>query len=423
MERSIEKIPGSKFKITFTLSDEEKSKYERKAVQVLSEQVTVSGFRPGKAPDNLVRAKIGADSIERELLWQAFREQYTNLVREKELQVVGQPQLTPVSQQPFKFAVEVVKLPEVTIGNISKIRVEKKVVEVAPKDIDDLLKELQESRVSEAAVNRPAQKGDRVEMDFEVSVDKVIIDGGASKNYPVVLGAGVLVPGFEDNLVGVSPGEEKVFDMVFPPDYRKDLAGKKAQVKARVLQVFERTLPELKDEFAVSLGQFSSLAELREKLETNVREERQRREDQRLERAILEEVVKQSKFEELPEILIKGELDQMIHELSHGITEQGLEWNQYLQSIKKDEATLRQEFVPKAEERVKIALVTRALAKQEHLLPEESTIDEEVEKNIEYYGRDEHMAERLRSEDYKDHVRYSLTNRRVIEWLKKQVVQ
>ena len=348
---------------------------------------------------------------------------YPEYVKQSELEVVGQPEVQPIDSPGIAFRLIVAKLPEVSLGKWEKIKVTKQPVKVAESEIDQILLDIRESRATEAAVSRPAQLGDRVEMNFAVSVDKVVIEGGQAQKYPIILGKHQLVPGFEEQLVGLIPGEEKEFSINFPADYKKDLAGKSAQVRAKILQVFERVIPEMTDELAAALGKFTSVADLKAKLSKNVLEEKEAHEQQRLEKTILDGLLAVASFDEIAEVLVDSEVDKMIHEFKHSLEERGLVWADYLQNIKKDESALRQEFRSQAIKRVKSALLLRAFAKQHKLKAADSAVEEEIEHNLHHAGQDERLMARLKSDDYRDYLRYVLTNQLVLKWLKEKLVE
>lgn len=423
MEHTITPVAGGKVQITINLTAEEKAKFELRALRHSAAELNVKGFRPGHVPDEVVRQKIGEEVLHQETMWEAIKELYLPVVKSLGFDVVGQPNLALQSWEPMIIHATVARLPEINLGKWEKIKIKKQKVEVPEEDVDKLINQIRDSRASEVAVSRPAQKNDRVEMDFDVSLGGITIDGGKQTNYPVVLGSGQLVPGFEDNIIGLKAEEEKKFELTFPKDYRSDLAQKKAQVWAKVKQVFERTLPELTDEFVKGLGKFDSAEDFKTKLKQNLHDEKSTQEEQRVERAMLEEIIKGASFTEIPEVLLLNEAETMLHELKHGIEERGVEWQQYLTSISKDEAALKKEFSVPAERRVKVALVIRALAKQEKLEADDSAIDQEVAHTLEHYGSDERMAAQLNSDDYRSYVRQVLTNRQVIEWLKKKLVE
>ncbi len=423
MERKLEPVAGGKLKVTFTLSAEEKQRLEERALKSLATEANFSGFRPGKVPVDLVRSRISEATLTQEMLEQAIRKYYPEVVKQEKLEVVGSPEAKFISAEPFSFSLEVAKLPEVHLGSWHKARVKRNKVKVEPHEVEAVLQDLRESRATEAAVTRAARSGDRAEIDFEVSVDRVVIDGGKGAKYPLILGKGQLIPGFEDNLVGLTPGEEKAFELTFPENYKKGLAGKRANVRAKLLQVFERTLPELTDAFANSLGKFVSLDDLKTKVNENLLEERKVQEDARLEREVIDAVLGHSKFGELPEALVTNELSRMMHEFQHELFERGVEWAQYLTSIGKTEGDLQREFRPQAEKRVKVALLIRAFAREQQLEADAMDIDQDIAETLERHRGDDRMRAQLETADYRDYVKSILTNRRVLAWLKDKLVE
>ncbi|MBI5466398.1 MAG: trigger factor [Candidatus Kerfeldbacteria bacterium] len=422
MERQVENIVGGQLRITFTLTPEEASKFESRALRHLSESANFAGFRPGHAPLDLVRQRFGVEVLQQETMLQAMQQLYPDYVKQEEIETVGQPEVQLITSPGLSWRVTVARLPEVKLGKWEKVKVKRQPIKVAEAEIEQVLLDIRSSRAAEAAVSRQAKLGDRVEINFEVSMGGVVIDGGQGSKYPVVLGRHQLIPGFEGQLIGLKAEEEKEFELVFPTDYKRDLAGKRVQVRAKVLQVFERTIPELTDEFASLLGQFASAADFKDKLSSNLLEEKKEREEQRLERDLLEELLPLASFGEIAEVLITSEVDKMIHEFKHSLEERGLTWIDYLQNIKKDEASLRVEFKTPALKRVKLALLIRAFAKQHKLEAAESAVEEEIEHALHHAGGDERLAARLRSGSYREYLKHVLTNQLVIKWLKEKLV-
>jgi len=423
VEHQIKNIEGGKVQITITLTPEEKTKFELRALRQAGSELDIKGFRPGHIPDDVIKKQLDPAALDQETMWEAVKEHYPKLVAEMNLAVVGQPTLALQSAEPFVIHSTVSKLPEVDLGKWEKVKIKRQEIKVDEAEVNKVIEQIRDGRVSEVAVIRPAKLGDRVEIDFEVSLGGVAMDGGKQVKYPVILGAGQLVPGFEDNLVGLNSGEEKKFELTFPSSYRSDLAGKKAQVWVKLSQVFERTLPELTDDFVKSLGKFAGTQDFQDKLRENLQEEKNIQEEQRLEREMLEAIVVQAKFGDIPEVLLINEAETMLHELKHGITERGVEWSQYLQSIQKDEEGLKKEFSTPATRRVKVALIVRTFANQENLATDEMAVEQEIVHSLEHYGGDERMTTQLNSDDYRSYVQQVLTNRRVIEWLKKKLVE
>jgi len=423
MERSIENIAGGKLQIIFTLTPEEVARFEAKALKTLAKEVNFPGFRPGNAPAEAVKQRFGPEAVRHEVRLQAAQEFYPAFVKNQGLETIGPPEVEDIDGPNLGFRVTVATLPKVELGKWEKIRVKRQLVTVAEAEVEKILQDIKDSRAAEAAVARAAKLGDRVEIDFEVSMGGVVIDGGQGSKYPVVLGKKQLIPGFEEQVAGMQAGEEKKFELTFPADYRKDLAGKPANVKTKLLQVFERTLPELTDELVRGLGRFESVEDLKKKLKQNLLDEGTAHEEQRVERDLFEALVQAAHFGELPEILLTSELDKMLHEFKHSLEDRGVAVADYLQNIKKDEASLRQELAPQAEKRVRIALLTRTFAKQESLTADELAVEQEIAHTLEHYGSDPRMVAQVNTEDYRDYTRHILTNRRVVEWLKKKLVE
>jgi trigger factor len=423
MESLVRDIDGGKVQITFTLTDEERAAYEARALQHVGAELTVKGFRKGHAPEELVRQHAGHEELEQEMLFQAFRRFYPEFIREQNLEVIGEPSLALQSHDPFVFHVTSAKLPHVDLGKWEKVRVKRKAVSVEEKEVTDMLTDLRESRASEASVTRLASAGDRIEMDYELSMGGVPLEGGSYKNHGAILGKQQLLPGFEEQVLGMKPGEEKTFDFTFPADFKADLAGKTAQAKVKLTSVFERTVPEATDEFAKSLGKIDSLNDLVAKLRQNLAEERNAEEAQRLEREMLETLVDKATFGPIPELLLASEAEKMLHELRHGIEERGLPWADYLANLKKDEAALKKEFSKPADRRVRVALLVRTFSKQFNLEADEEEVEADIASTISRYGDDERVAAQVATEDYHLYVKNILTNRKVIAWLTEKLVE
>jgi trigger factor len=298
--------------------------------------------------------------------------------------------------------------------------VDKKTVAVEQKDIDETLVNLQKMFGKEKRVQRPAQKGDKLEIDMNTYVDNVPIDGGESKNHPIMLGEGQFIPGFEDNLVGLGEGQSKEFDLKFPKEYhRKDLAGKPVSFKVKAHSIFEIELPPLDDSFAKMVGQFEKLDDLRKQVEENVHEEKKQKEQQRWELAVIDEIVKRSTFEEIPDLVIESELHKMLHELEHEVTEQGMKFEDYLASIKKSREDLEKEFRPRAVKRIQTALALRAIADKEKITVADDEIQKEIDNQKLKYRNTAEVIEQVNSEEYRDYLKNIMRSRKVFEWLEK----
>ena len=277
--------------------------------------------------------------------------------------------------------------------------------------------------VKETLVERPAKKGDRAEVDFDAFLDQVPIEGGQGRKYPLVLGEGMMIPGFEEQVEGMNKDEVKEFQLKFPEKYQnKMVAGKKCDFKVKLLSVFNRELPEMTDNWAKELGA-SSLEDLKNKIKENLEAEKKFQEEQRLEMELLEKVVKQVEISEIPENLIQSEAHRMIHEFEDSIIGQGLNFDDYLKNIKKERHDLEKEFRPKAEDRVKTSIVIKEIADSEKVGAGDKEIEEETEKILRQVKGNRGAEDNIRSEGYKGYLKTIIRNRKVIEMLKQECLK
>ncbi|MDP1619527.1 MAG: trigger factor, partial [bacterium] len=270
----IKKLPKSLIEFEVTIAWADWEKYLDQAAAEVSEELKFPGFRPGKAPRNLVEQKVGVGVLLNNAAEKAVQKSYASFVTQEKLDVIGSPKIEVEElavEKDLTYKVAVAVMPAVAVKDgykkeIKKINEEfaKKPVEATEEEIKNELDQLANSRVKLVTVNRAVAKNDSAEIDFSVSVDGKVIEGGESKNHPLVIGRGVFIPGFEDNLIGMQAGEEKEFELAFPADYhKKDLAGKNATFKVKVNLVQERQTPAVDDDFAKSLGSFENLEALK----------------------------------------------------------------------------------------------------------------------------------------------------------------
>lgn len=423
MKIEVNKKNNGSLEVVIELDSKEMESIRNQAAINLSTAKTISGFRQGKAPYDLVKKYLGASAVAEEELLLAVRKFYLLYILDNEIEVVGRPKVDLVSSDPYKFKVITELFPTVNLGKWEKVRVARKSLSVSEDKVEKLVEEIRENRASEALKDKPVARGDRIAMDFTVSVDNVVIDGGQANDYSIVVGKGQLVPGFEDNLVGLKTGEKKKFDLKFPDNYHKNLAGRLAQVAVAIKSVWERKLPEVTDDFVKSLGKFSSPQDLENKLKDNLLEEAKVEEENRVEREMFEGLLASSSFSDIPEDLIKNEVEQMIAEFSHGITHQGVPFEEYLQSLKKTVDDLRKEFVEPAIKRVKVALIIQTVGKQQKLEASDEEVQEDINKALAYHNYDEEIRSRVATADYRARVKSFLTNKKVVDWLKNKLVR
>lgn len=418
-------LEKSQIELKIEASLQEMEPYIETAVQQISKNVNVPGFRPGKAPRNMIEKQVGEFKLWEEAVRVALPKLYTQALLDQKLEAIGQPEINLekiAPGNPLVFTAKIAVLPNIELPDLKSIKVKSKKHKVDNKKIDDTIKNLQNSRAKLAQVDREAQKGDAVEVNFKTYMDKIPVDQGESKNHPVVIGEGYFVPGFEDNIIGMKAGDKKDFTIKFPEKYhKKEMAGKDIEFAVEMIKVQKRELPELNDDFAKSLGQFKNIDDLKKNIKNNLELEDKNKEKQRLEMEIMNAISEKSKIE-MPEVLINIETEKMLGELKDSVTSQGGEFDKYLESIKKSEDNLREEFKEKAEKRAKFGLILREISKQEDIKATDKETEDEIKLTLERYQHDKDMMKKIQSDEYKEYAQGLIVNRKTFEFLREQCV-
>jgi trigger factor len=308
------------------------------------------------------------------------------------------------------------------MADIKLVKVKRKKIEVSQEKIDKTLEELRKMQKQEVLTNKPTTKQDKVVVDLEMLLDKVSVEGGQAKDHQIYLFDNYYVPGLPEQLVGLTKGETKEFNLPFPQEhYNKNLAGKNVDFKVKIKDIYEVKLPELSHALAKSIG-FDSLEDLQKQIKINIQQDEEQKEEQRLEGAIVDELIKKSEFTDIPEVLLDAEIHKMVHELEEAISVQGLKFEDYLKHIKKTKEDLRQEFISQAERRVKGALLMREIALEQNIEVGDEEVQKEVDRLVEMYKNDSETQDKIKEEGYREFLRNVLVNRKVIEYLKKSCV-
>lgn len=424
MTSSVKKLPGSQLEITVEISVAEIQPQLQEAAEHLSEHRPIAGFRPGKAPFELVKKEFGEMAILEHAADHLIGHTFVEVVKTQGINTIGQPQISVEKMapgNPIVYKALVAILPKMKLADWKKHKVQRQEVKVAETDITRTLEDLRQMRATEVLTDRPAGKTDKIIIDMDIAQNKVPVEGGQTKDHAVYLDQNYYIPGLPEQLLGLKKGDIKEFVLFFPKEhYQKHLAGKQADFKVTVKDVFERTLPELNDEFAKSLGQ-TDVAGLKKILGDNLRAEAEQKEEQRLEIEIIKGLVEKTKFEDLPELLMKEEKHKMFAELKASLAERGLPFEEYLKNIKKTEEDLAKDFDGGAKERVKTALLLREIAREEKVTISKEEMDQELQRLRELYHDNPNLEDRLADPDTQDYVRAMLMNRKIVTMLKKQV--
>ena len=408
------------------VSFEELEKFLENATNILSKDVKIDGFRSGKIPFDVLKQHVGEMAIYEKAANIAVSKTYPGIVKEENLETVGPPQVSIVKlapKNPLVYKASVPLLPHITLCDYKKLSVKKKEAKVDDKMLENTLKDLQKMQKKEKLVKRAAKKEDKVAVDMDLFLDNVPVEGGQTKNYAIFLNEAHYIPGFAEELVGAKEGETKEFTLPFPEDYfQKNLAGQKVKFKVKIISVFELELPELNDEFAKALGQ-KNIEDLKKTLADNIKKDLEQKENVRVENELLKKIAEESKFEDIPELLVQSETHKMIHELQDGVTRKGLDFKTYLENLKKTEEDLAKDFAPQAVERIKSALIIKEIAIKEKVEADEAEVKEEVSKFSEIYKNDPTVLERIKSKETEDYLKNVVVNRKTLALLNKMIVK
>lgn len=425
MKLKIKKLPKSKVELFFEVEIKDVEPYLKQAAKNISEKLSISGFRPGHVPLNIVEKEVGEFRLWEEAARLALPKVYVKAILDNKIEAIGQPEIKIeklAPKNPFIFRATVALLPQFSLPNYRKIKVKKRKISVKKEQIDDLIKNLQKSRAKLTPVNREARPGDAVEIDFKTYLDKVPIEHGESKNHPLVILEGRFVPGFEDKLVGMKVGDKKEFTIKFPKKYhQKNLAGRDVEFKVEMKKINERQLPKVDDKFAKSLGKFKDLADLKEKMKKNLHAEAEEKENSRVQEEMIEKILKETHIE-IPEVLVLSEIEKMLSELKNMVSASGGEYAKYLQSIKKTEEDLKSDFRAQAEKRVRVGLILREIAREEKIEVSDEELEQEQKKTLERYQYNKKVMEQIQGEDYKEYLRGLIKNRKVFKRLTELMV-
>ena len=429
MKSEIKKLDKSEIEITIELSEMELTPYLIKAAEKLSQDNKIEGFRPGKAPYEIIKQRFGEGAIMNEAVDDIISKTYYQVLKENEIVTIGAPEIKVEKMapgNPFVYKAKVAVLPKIKLGDYKSIKLERKKIEVKEEQVEKVIAEIIKLRAKETLVERVAKHGDRLEIDFDVFLDKVPIENGKQAKYPITIGESRFIPGFEEQLTGMKAGETKEFELKFPEKYyEKSLAGKTCEFKVVCKGVYEIELPKLDDEFAkmVSGGKFATVKEMKDSILKNLEEEERVKQDQILELEMLDKIVNVSEFEDIPVVLLHNEKHRMLHELEENVTNQGFKFEDYLMSIKKTTEELENEFTPQAEKRVKTSIIAREIYQEQKIEVTEDEVDLEVEKLMVAYQNNSEARQQLETETYKDYLRNMIGNRKVIEYLKGIIVK
>ncbi len=371
-----------------TFADACKSAYmrQRKSIQL-------PGFRKGKAPMGMVEKAYGEAVFYEDALEIVYPQAVQAAIDEAELRVVDQPFDLDVpvmsKSEGVEMKMKVTVYPEVKLGKYKGLKAEYGETEATDDDVAEELKNMQERNSRLVSVeDRPAEMGDTAEIDFEGFVDGEAFDGGKGENYPLELGSGSFIPGFEEQVAGHNVDDEFDVNVTFPEEYQADLAGKEAVFKCKIHEIKKKELPELDDEFAKDVDEeVETLDELKEKLTKQISEKKAEDAKREFENALIQQVIDNMEAE-VPECMNTQKVDELVQDYGYRLQMQGIDINTYLQYLGQSMDDFKKQFEDGAKQQVRVAIALEEIAKAENIEATEEEINAEVDKLAEQYGMD-----------------------------------
>ena len=384
---------GENREVTLTI-EVEQEKLENAtdgAAKRIAGRVNIPGFRKGKAPRKIVENFVGKEAILQEAFEAVAQKAFDEALKEQDMEPVTRPEIDIVTLEEGRnvvFTAKFTQRPEVTLGEYKGLKVEKTEASVSEEDIDRQIEGMRQHQgtLIDAPADAAVKKDDFITLDFDGFVDGVPFEGGKGEDYPLQIGSGSFIPGFEDQLIGAKVGEEREVNVTFPEDYHaENLKGKAALFKCTVRSIKSRELPEVNDEFAKKASKFDTLAELREDIRKNLQESAARRaENERRTKAI--DMATDNCTMEIPPVMVENRITAMIQEMAMRLEQQGMSLEQYLQYAGLDMARIRDEYRETAEKNVRTDLMLEEVAKAEDIKVDGRDLDQEVYAMALSYG-------------------------------------
>ena len=404
MNVQVEKLEKNMAKLTVEVEAEKFVAATVKVYNKQKNQINVQGFRKGKAPQAIIEKMYGAGIFYEDAADALIQEVYGDAARESGLDIVSYPAIDVVQIEKgknFIFTAEVAVRPEVELGQYMGVEIEKVDTEVTEEDMAAELKRLQNQQAREITVERAAELGDTVVIDYVGSVDGVEFEGGKGENYPLELGSNSFIPGFEDQLVGAAAGADVDVNVTFPEEYHaNDLAGKAALFQVKVHEVKAKELPELDDEFAQDISDFDTLAEFKEDLAKRLADGKKETAAAEKQQKVMDIVVANAKMD-IPDAMVQKNVDDMMNQWAQQLQSQGIPMDVYFQYTGATPAQVAEQFRPQALANIKNRLVLDAIVAAENIVVTEEDINSEVQKMADMWKMDFDKVKELIEEDVK----------------------
>ena len=427
MSLQVEKLEHNMAKLTIEVPAEELEKALQAAYLKQRGNLTMPGFRKGKVPRQMLEKMYGPEIFYEEAANQLIGEKYKDAYDECELEIVSQPAIN-VEQlekgKAFIFTAEVAVKPDVKLGEYKGLKVDKVSTRVTQKEVEaEIEKERERNGRMVEVTDRAVQDKDQIVMDFEGFIDGEAFEGGKGEKYPLTIGSGAFIPGFEEQLVGVEIGKEVEVKVTFPKDYHAtELAGKDAVFKCTVHEIKEKELPELDDEFASEVSEFDTLDAYKADVKAKIKERKAEDGKRKKEEQAIEKAIENAEMD-IPEAMIETQARQLTDDFAMRIRQQGLTLEQYFQFTGLDEDKMMEELKPQAEKKIKIRLVLEAVAKAEDIQVSDERLEEEFAKMAETYQMEVDKIKEFMGDSEIDRMKEDIAVQEAVDLLVKESVE
>jgi trigger factor len=421
VKTSVTELPESRVRVDAEVPAEEVERRLQQAARALGKDMRVPGFRKGKVPPPVVIRRLGRDVVLDEALRSSLGSWYVDAIDRAGIVPVGEPELDvgdlPAEGKPLKFSLEIGVRPLAKLGDYKGLEVGRREPHVEDAAIDAELERTRDRFATLDTVERAAAAGDHVVIDYVGSMDAVPFEGGEARDQLLELGSGRLIPGFEEQLVGASAGDERTVAVTFPEGYPNDLGGKEAEFAVTVKEVKAKRLPELDDEFASESAGFDTLAELRDDVASRLKQADEHSIEHEFEEAVLDAAVAEAQID-VPEKLIHARAHELLEQTMGSLQRRGISKEAYLRIAGKDEETLAHEAEPEAAKALRREAVLAAVVDAENIEPSDEDIRKALEPSAERSGtKVDEVIDQLRSNGRLDRVREDVATGQALELL------
>lgn len=427
MSLQVEKLENNMAKLTIEVPADDLEKALQSAYMKQKNKIAMPGFRKGKVPRQMIEKMYGPEIFYDDAANALIPKGYSEAYEECELEIVSRPEINVVQIEKgksFIFTADVATKPEVKLGEYKGLEVDKVSTRVTQKEVDAKIQEEAEKNAREVVVtDRAVADGDEVILDFEGFVDGEAFEGGKGENYPLTIGSGSFIPGFEEQLVGAEAEKEVEVKVTFPEDYHaEELKGKEAVFKCTVHEIKAKELPEIDDEFAAEVSEFDTLEEYKADVKAKIKEQKAADGKRNQEDQAVEQAVKNAEYE-IPQPMIETQTTQMVEDFAQRIQSQGITLEQYFQFTGLTAEKMMEDMRPQAIKRIETRLVLEAVAKAENIEITDEKIDEELAKMAESYNMEVEKLKEFMGENEKKQMKEDLAVQEAVTFLVENAVE